>query len=168
VTKGGDAANIVPAHTSARFMIRSEKIGDLDSLRAKVRRCFEAGAIATGAKLDIIGGDKPYTEMRYDPDMNAFYKRNAESLGRKFPDLGALGERLTASTDMGNVSLAVPSIHPMIGIDSAPASNHQPEFTKHCVTPVADQALIDGAVAMAWTVIDMATDDATRERLIRR
>ena len=168
VTKGGDAANIVPAHTSARFMIRSEKIGDLHALREKVRRCFEAGAIATGAKLEIVGGDKPYTEMAYDHGMNSFYKRNAEALGRKFPDLGPMGERLTASTDMGNVSLAVPSIHPMIGIDSAPASNHQPEFTRHCITPAADQALMDAAVGMAWTVIDMATDPATRQRLETR
>ena len=45
---------------------------------------------------------------------------------------------------MGNVSLAMPSIHPMIGINSLPAVNHQPEFAAHCVTPDADKALVDG------------------------
>ncbi len=45
---------------------------------------------------------------------------------------------------MGNVSLAMPSIHPMIGINSLPAVNHQPEFAAHCVTPDADKALEDG------------------------
>ena len=67
---------------------------------------------------------------------------------------------------MGNVSLAIPSIHPMIGIDSLPAVNHQPEFTAHCITPAADRALTDGAVALAWTAIDCATDDAVRTRLL--
>ncbi len=56
-----------------------------------------------------------------------------------------------ASTDMGNVSLVVPSIHPYIGIGSLPAVNHQKEFAAHCVTPAADQALVDGAIGLAWT-----------------
>ena len=67
---------------------------------------------------------------------------------------------------MGNVSLAMPSIHPMIGINSLPAVNHQPEFAAHCVTPDADKALVDGALAMAWTCIDMATNQNIRDRLI--
>ena len=69
---------------------------------------------------------------------------------------------------MGNVSLVIPSIHPMIGINSLPAVNHQPEFTAHCVTEAADKAVVDGAMAMAWTAIDMATDPTVRERLLAR
>ena len=67
---------------------------------------------------------------------------------------------------MANISLAMPSIHPMLGLDCFPATNHQPEFTAMCITPKADQAVVDGALAMAWTVIDAATDSATRERLL--
>jgi hypothetical protein len=67
---------------------------------------------------------------------------------------------------MGNVSLALPSIHPMIGIDSRPAVNHQPEFTAHCITASADKAVIDGALAMAWTAIDLATDERLKQRLL--
>lgn len=57
---------------------------------------------------------------------------------------------------MGNVSRVIPAIHPMIGIDSFPAVNHQPEFAAHCVSAPADKALRDGALAMAWTCIDLA------------
>jgi hypothetical protein len=67
---------------------------------------------------------------------------------------------------MGNVSLVLPAIHPSIGINSFPAVNHQPEFAAHCVTEAADKALIDGALAMAWTAIDMVTDVRVRERLL--
>ena len=54
----------------------------------------------------------------------------------------------------------------MIGINSWPDGNHQPEFTKHCATEAADKAVIDGALAMAWTAIDLATDEGVRRRLL--
>jgi metal-dependent amidase/aminoacylase/carboxypeptidase family protein len=122
--------------------------------------------LATGARLEIRGGDKPYAEMHFDPQIGELYKRNAEMLGRIFPASGPLHD-VAASTDMGNVSLVVPSVHPMIGIDSLPAVNHQPEFAAHCNKPAADRALSDGALAMAWTAIDLAQIAAVRERLIR-
>jgi amidohydrolase len=166
ITCGGVAPNVVPAHTSAKYLIRSETLEQLKELRPKVHRCFEAGALATGSKVEFVGGDKPYAEMCHDAAMATFYKRNSESLGRTFPDLGEWETRPTGSTDMGNVSLAVPSIHPMIGINSLPAVNHQPEFTAHCITEDADKALVDGALAIAWTCIDMALDESMRRRLL--
>ena len=168
VTKGGEAANIVPAHTCASYIVRSQTVEDLKKLREKVDRCFEAGALATGSKLEIRGGERPYAEMHFDRGMGAIYKKNAEALGRKFPDLGPAVSKLSASTDMGNVSMKLPSIHPMIGINSLPATNHQPEFTAHCITADADKAVLDGALAMAWTAIDMAQDSGTRERLLQK
>jgi hypothetical protein len=69
---------------------------------------------------------------------------------------------------MGNISLAIPSIHPAIGINSLPAVNHQPEFTAHCITEAADKAVLDGGLAMAWTAIDLATEAKVRERLLTR
>jgi len=167
-THGGDAPNVIPAHTSARYIVRAQNVEELQDVRDKVVRCFEAGAIATGATLEIRGGSKPYADLHPDQGISAIYKRNAEALGRTFPDLGVLGERMAASTDMGNVSYALPTIHPMIGIDSLPAVNHQPEFAAHCVTEVADAAVIDGSLAMAWTAIDLARDHETRDRLMMR
>jgi amidohydrolase len=163
VTKGGDAANIIPAHTTADWMVRAADLEQLEEVQAKVARCFEAGALATGATLELSEDHTPYSEMRHDHDLSALYQRNAEALGRTF--IGT-SDRGAGSTDMGNVSLALPSIHPTIGIDSLPAVNHQPEFTARCATPAADQAVVDGAVAMAWTAIDAATDQALRERLL--
>jgi amidohydrolase len=168
VTNGGAAPNVVPAHTSAKYIIRSETLDQLAELRPRVYRCFEAGALATGAKLTITGGDKPYAEMHHHEAMAALYRKNSEALGRPFPDLGEWETRPTGSTDMGNVSRAIPSIHPMIGINSLPAVNHQPEFAQHCVTADADKALGDGALAMAWTCIDLAMNREVREELMAR
>ncbi|HEY5083914.1 MAG TPA: peptidase dimerization domain-containing protein, partial [Rhizomicrobium sp.] len=166
VTQGGVAPNVVPAHTAARYIVRSETLDQLAELRSKVYRCFEAGGLATGAKVEITGGDKPYAEMHHDDDMAALYRANSEALGRPFPNLGEWETRPTGSTDMGNVSRAIPSIHPMVGINSLPAVNHQPEFTAHCITADADKALVDGALAMAWTCIDLAGNQSVRERLM--
>jgi amidohydrolase len=165
VTHGGDAPNVVPSHTEGTWLVRAHDLGELAEVEAKVMRCFEAGALATGARLEVVPEHPPYAEMHHDPALSSLYRANAEALGRSFLDLGD-DERTAGSTDMGNVSLAVPSIHPSIGIDSLPAVNHQPEFTAQCVTPVADKALLDGAIAMAWTVIDAVADEQLRERLM--
>lgn len=166
VTKGGDAPNIVPAHTSAKYYVRARTLAELEEIRAKVTRCFEAGALATGAALEIVDVEQPYAQMEHDHEIAALYRRNAEALGRRFTDLGPRAERYAGSTDMGNVSLVIPSIHPMIGINSWPAANHQPEFAQHCITDDADTAVFDGALALAWTAIDLATDPAIRKRLL--
>jgi amidohydrolase len=168
ITRGGDAPNVVPARTAARYIVRSQTLAELQRLRPRVYRCFEAGALATGAKLEIRGGDRPYSEMVHDRDLAALYKRNAETLGRSFPELDLPAERAVVSTDMGNVSLAMPSIHPMIGINSFTASNHQKEFAAQCVTESADKAVYDGALAMAWTAIDCALQAPLRNRLLAR
>ena len=115
VTRGGDMPNVVPAHTEAHYIVRARTLADLGEARAKVQRCFEAGALATGATLDVADDHEPYAEMEHDREIAALYRRNAEALGRAFPDLGMFLERAAGSTDMGNISLAIPSIHPYIG-----------------------------------------------------
>jgi amidohydrolase len=179
VTHGGDAPNAIPDRTEGRWYVRAETLDELAGLEPRVRRCFEAGALATGCELEIEAEAPPYAEFRNDPDLLPLYRANAERLGRQFlatgpdgPDGAAGGDAASAgrmnraSTDMGNVSLVVPAIHPYIGIGSLPAVNHQKEFAAHCVTPVADQALIDGAIGLAWTAADAARDEAIRGRLL--
>jgi len=106
--------------------------------------------------------------MEDDLDMAGFYQANAEALGRKFPSRDEASPATTISTDMGNVSLVMPSIHPAISLDSLPAVPHQPEFAAAAATPIADQAIYDGALTLAWTAIDMASTPAVRDRLLAR
>lgn len=167
-THGGDAPNIIPARTTAKYLVRARSLAELEDLRPRVYKCFEAGALATGSTISITGGDRPYAEMIHDAAIAASFKRNSDALGRAFPDVNLSAAGFAASTDMGNVSHAVPSIHPMIGIDSYPAVNHQPDFTERCVTEPADKAIYDGALAMAWTAVDCGTDPDLRNRLLSK
>jgi amidohydrolase len=161
VTHGGDAANIVPAQTEGLWMVRAPTIADLAVTRPRVERCFEAGAVATGSTLTIADVSPVYSHMDHNHDMVDLYRANALALGRTPDD----ENEMTFSTDMGNVSLEMPSIHPCIAIDSAGAVNHQPEFAGACVNPSADRAVLEGALALAWTAIDLATSPM-RSRLI--
>ena len=166
VTNGGEAANIIPARVTGRFMVRSLTIQGLEQLIPRVRSCFEAGARATGAGVEFTPLAPDYSHMESDRDLLGAYRTNAEALGRTF-DLDDRGvARPTLSTDMANVSLAVPTIHPLVAIDSQGAVNHQPEFAAACVTASADAAVRDGALSLAWTAIDAASAGPLRERLL--
>jgi metal-dependent amidase/aminoacylase/carboxypeptidase family protein len=133
-----------------------------------VEACFEAGALATGCTLDYEELSPVYSHMEPDPALLNAYRANAEALGRRFEADDAGLPAPTLSTDMANVSLAVPTIHPLMEIESNGAVNHQPEFAAACVTASADAAVRDGAVALAWTAIDAATDPALRAGLLAR
>ena len=166
VTHGGDAPNVVPEHTEGAWYVRSRTLDTLAGLEPRVRACFEAGALATGATLEVHQVSAPYSEFRHDEHMGELYKANAESLGRRCPDIPhSMLERFAGSTDMANVSLAIPAIHPSLGLDCLPATNHQPEFTAAAASGKADKAILDGATAMAWTCVDIAQDEAERARL---
>ncbi|MEU3343541.1 M20 family metallopeptidase [Streptomyces sp. NPDC006700] len=166
VTSGGEAPNVIPGRTTADYDCRAETIDELRELQARVRACFEAGALATGAELalETVGND--YADLRQDLDMCALYSAAAADLGRTVPPRDP---RLRGgSTDMGNVSQIVPSIHPMIGYDCGDAIMHNPDFTRYGTTAGADLAVLDGGLAMAWTALGLATDEEQRSRLLKR
>ncbi|MFD0399048.1 M20 family metallopeptidase [Kitasatospora sp. NPDC127121] len=165
VTRGGEVPNVVPAHTSALYNLRAGDMESLGRLEARVRACFEGGAVATGCTHEVRS-TPAYAELAHDPFLVAAYRAAATELGR--PLVSPEEERAmpTGSTDMGNVSRVLPSVHPSIGIDSGGAVNHQPEFARACVAPAADRALLQASVALAWTAVQAAEDDQARERLL--
>ena len=168
IREGGTAANIIPASVTGRFMCRARTLEALDVLEARVMRCFEAGVHATGTSVTFEMLSPVYSHMESDPELLVAYRLNAESLERRFPLVDAGAAPPTLSTDMANVSLALPTIHPLMAIESHGAVNHQPEFAAACVSPSADTALRDASIAMAWTVIDAAGTPAIRDRLLGR
>jgi amidohydrolase len=158
INHGGDANNIIPKYTKSTWGIRSADGERLAVLIPKVHACFEAAAQATGCRVEIQQIGHPYLNMDNNRVMTELFSANSSALGRPMPleaDLGASG----GSSDMGNVSQVVPSIHPMIAIDTGGAVNHQLEFAAATITDSGDRAIRDGALAMAYTIIDMAEQD---------
>ena len=167
VTLGGGAPNVIPEHTTGSFIVRSKTLERLGDLEARVRDCFEAGALATGCSVGITQPSPTYSHFEDDEDLVALYTANTTALGRPPKEIPEELKDAVGSTDMANISLALPAIHPMLGVESGDAVNHQAEFAVACATPSADEALLHGATAMAWTCIDAATDGAVRSRLLR-
>lgn len=165
VTNGGEAPNIIPAKAGAHYYIRASDLDALKALEERVQRCFEAAALATGCELTTSHTSPDYSEFRNDTALAGLYERNAVRLGRSFAPVEEAHSPL-GSTDMGNVSRVIPAIHPNVALDCGASVNHQPEFAAHCAGPSADRALVDGATAMAWTIVDIATDPTLREQFI--
>jgi amidohydrolase len=156
ITYGGGAPNVIPAYTAMSWYVRAATTSRLDELYGKVIACFEAAATASGCSYEVKPLGHTYTDLISDQLLVELYLSNSERLGRPMArgadrDPGAAG-----SSDMGNVSHVVPSIHPMLDIKSLPAVNHQKEFAAATVEPPGDLAIRDGALAMAWTAIDIA------------
>jgi len=165
VTHGGDAPNVIPGSASGAWYVRAATLAELEELSPRVRACFEAGALATGCGLEVELGGPRYSEFEPDEALLELYAHEATAAGR------VLGPRdepmvLSGSTDMANVSLRIPTIHPMLGIETGGAVNHQPGFTAAAANASADRAVLEGALAMARTTIAAATDDASRDRLL--
>ncbi|MEV7972256.1 M20 family metallopeptidase [Cellulomonas sp. NPDC089187] len=165
VQHGGEVTNIIPARTVVQLEVRSP---DIDVWRETYRRvlaCFEGAAIATGCEWSVEPTEHPYAPVNSDPDLSRFWNVALGELGRTIDPNTALRG---GSTDMGNVSQVVPAIHPTISILGSTAAPHTPDFAAAAATPAGDQAALDGATALAMTVIDAALDPAVRADLLRR
>ena len=153
ITYGGEAANIVPERAAASFLVRALDTDYLESLKARVLSCFEAAALATGARLRHRWGEVAYAPMKNNQKLAEVFKLNLESLGRRVePFSRRFG---VGSTDMGNVSQVVPSIHPTVAIASPEVLVHSPDFAAAAASEEGHRGLLDGAKAMAMTVVDL-------------
>jgi amidohydrolase len=155
VTEAGTAPNAIPDRARGSWYVRTDALPELDDAFARVRACFEAGALAAGCTWELTETSPRYAEFSNDEQLATLFAANAAALGRDM-DVAETGPRgmATASTDMGNVSQRLRAIHPYLGIGSLPAVNHQPAFAAATVTPAADRAVRDGAVLLAQTAID--------------
>jgi Peptidase dimerisation domain len=160
VTEAGTAPNAIPDLARGSWYVRADTLAELDGAFARVRACFEAGAMGAGCEWELTETSPRYAEFRNDERLARLFAANGAALGRDL-DLAENGPRgmATASTDMGNVSQRVRAIHPYLGIASLPAVNHQPAFADATVTQAADRAVRDGAVLLAQTAIDAALAD---------
>jgi amidohydrolase len=163
ITNGGEAPNVVPAYSAAKFIIRAPDYAYLEELKGKVLNCFKGASSASGARLKYRWGEKVYAPIKNNVAMARLFSDNLESLGRKldiFDSRSPFG-----SSDMGNVSEVVPSIHPMVAIASHPVSLHSTEFASAAASEAGYQGLLDAAKAMAMTVVDIIGRPGVLEKI---
>ncbi len=153
-TEAGDAANVVPERAAATWYVRSPKLASLEALKARVLTCLEAGTAAAGCTMEHEWQEPVYADLVDNDPFMALYSANAERVGRTLAD-PASAAGVIGSTDMGNVSHLVPSIHPMIQVSPPNVAIHTADFVRYAGGEEGDKAVIDGAKMLACTVADL-------------
>ena len=152
-TEAGEQPNIVPRSAAASWYVRSPSVDGLASLKERVLACLSAGAQAAGCTMAHEWLDPAYDDMVDDAWLSQRWAQHSAAIGRPPQDPAVVGA-VVGSTDMGNVSHAVASIHPMIAVAPPGVAIHTPEFARHARGPGGDAAVIDGAKALAAVVLD--------------
>lgn len=161
ITDGGQAANVVPERASLRLLIRSPELGPLLALSERVHRVLAGAALSTETRLDAVWDRiQPCLPVRTNDALAGRFGVHLAARGRA-PERGRGAQ---GSTDMGNISLRVPSIHPTVGVAPPGTAMHTAAFAAYAGSEPGDRAVVDGAVALALTALDYLTDTGLRDR----
>ncbi len=154
ITHGGEQPNVVPEFAATHWYVRARTSRQLEPLKERVEACLRAGADAAGCGIELDWLEPAYAEMWSNEVLIDLYRANSALLGREVLDHKEI-PGVMGSTDMGNVSQLLPSIHPMIKVAPPTVPIHSPEFARYAHSPEADRAVLDGAKALAMTIADI-------------
>lgn len=167
VLDGGQAPNIVPDRSEGEFYVRAATAAQLEALKPRVQACFEAGAKGSGCELELFWGDVDYLDLNTNWPLAERFQQHAERLGREFYPIDKLGVGGAGSTDMGNVSQRLPSIHPMLAAAPRNVVIHHPDFARYAGSELGDVAALDGARSLALTAFDFLADADLRSAALK-
>ncbi len=162
ITHGGDAPNIIPEYAAARFLVRAKEQPYLEELERKFLNVVEGAALATGARSQVHKGTS-YAARVCNRELVELLRGNMQALGIEYetpPADGGVG-----SSDIGNVSQLVPTIHPYLAICEKGIASHSPEFAVAALSERADALIATGATLLAWTGAEPLLRPEVRGRL---
>jgi amidohydrolase len=162
ITRGGAQANIIPEHTSAEFYLRARDREYCEELLRRFQACAEGAAVATGCRVSVTRDPVFHEPLKPNPTMADLFGQNLELIG--FPEDPDDGEAGYGSTDCGNVSQVLPTIHPYIRISPDGVPGHSREFAKHARSPLARAGMVAGAKALALTALDLLGSSEALQR----
>ncbi|MFF3492880.1 M20 family metallopeptidase [Streptomyces sp. NPDC002795] len=161
VSEAGVATNIIPERAVVDFECRAFTLPEYEALLVRVRRCFEGAALASGTEVVIEATEPLYEPLVQDDALAGYWTAAMESFERDTTSGGRLGG---GSTDMGNVSQVIPSLHPWLSIPGAEVPIHSHGFAAVADTDAAYELMLEAGRALAWTVVDAAGDPEQRAR----
>ena len=153
ITQGGVAANIVPDEAVAQFYFRAAKKETVMELLEKVKKIAEGAALMTGATLEMERYELPYDDLVTHENLSEAFTENMKALGiTEFEE-----DKTFGSSDIGNVSHIVPTIHPTIGISNCSVISHSREMADATISDLGHERLLIGTLALAYTGYDVLT-----------
>nr|WP_232021694.1 MULTISPECIES: M20 family metallopeptidase [Pseudonocardia] len=164
ITDGGQAPNVVPERAGARYYLRSQHPETLLDLATRVQAIAVGAAAMTGCGYTLTWDpNPPYLPIRHNRTLAARWAVHQTQRGRTVWPRGVVPESETGSTDLGNVSLRVPAIHPMLAIAEPGTALHTVGFAQAAGGPGGDRGVVDGAIGLALVVADLLHDAALRD-----
>ncbi|HKX16705.1 MAG TPA: M20 family metallopeptidase [bacterium] len=151
ITKGGDAPNVVPAYAEGDFLVRAAARSTMSDVMGKVKRCAEGAAAQTGAGVEFEQG-LIYAERYNNQALADLFAGNMGRIGiegERPPSEGGVG-----SSDIGNVSMVCPTIHPYLKI-ADDVSGHTVEFREAAGSPRGYEAMLAASKGLAMTALDV-------------
>ncbi|MDR6987499.1 amidohydrolase [Paenarthrobacter nitroguajacolicus] len=163
ISHGGGATNVIAGDATVQVEVRAGDVEVWRDLKRRVLACFEGAAIATGCAWTHRQTEHPYAPLSTHGRLGRVWDANMELVGRQVDPTPVFGG---GSSDMGNVSQVIPSVHGMVVVRNSAAVPHHPDFTADAASPEADAAVLDGATVLALTVLDAALDPSLRAELL--
>ncbi|MBU5268162.1 M20 family metallopeptidase [Virgibacillus proomii] len=164
ITDGGDAPNVVPDYAKARFFIRAATRTTLNQITERIKAIAQGAALATGAEVKITAFQNEVDNFIVNQSFDDLFKQEVETLGEK---VLSVEKTAIGSTDAGNISQVVPTIHPHIKIGPSDLIGHTVAFREAAKSKQADQALLIAAKAAAFTALKLITDEEAYKRVRR-
>ena len=157
ITDGGDSANIIPDFTRSSWMIRAQKTQELKQLETKIIKCFKSAGLATGCEVNVIEGNGIYENLVTDKKLASIFTKYSKDLSIDMKTNEAFDQSKNGSTDFGNISKLIPSLHAFLAIvpDDGSVVNHQPEFADATLTTAAKEAIKNGSILLAATILEL-------------
>ncbi|MFJ4210888.1 M20 family metallopeptidase [Paenarthrobacter sp. NPDC089675] len=165
VSEGGHATNIIPERAVVDFECRAFTLADYEALLHRVRACFEGAALATGTRLFLEPTEPVYEPLLQDPVLASYWTEAMRRSGRGTTSTASLAG---GSTDMGNVSQRIPSLHPWMSIPGVAAPIHSQGFAAVSDSAEGYKTMFEAATALASTVAEVAMHSTHRNSFIAR
>lgn len=162
ITDGGTAPNIIPEKASASFYVRAKELDELYSVKEKVLNCARGAVLATGCQLTIEEGADMNAPLKINKVFADIYRRQMEFLGLKEDDFPM--DKNAGSSDIGNVSQVLPTIHPHILLKRG-INIHTREFADATITDDGKNAIMEGAKCLVLTAAELILDKNALERV---
>jgi amidohydrolase len=156
ITHGGDAPNIIPEYAKARFFIRAATRKTCDEVTEKIKNIAKGAALSTGAKVNVIAFQNKVDNILLNKTFDSLFIEKSSLLGLEISTEQPKG---FGSTDVGNISQVVPTIHPHVKIGPENLVGHTIDFREAAASKAGDDALILGSKALAITALALFTDD---------
>jgi amidohydrolase len=164
VAEAGHVTNIIPEKAVVQFECRAFTLPEYEALHQRVRNCFEGAALATGTALAIEEAEPLYEPLLQDDALAAHWTDAMDVFGKDTSRSSGLSG---GSTDMGNISRVIPSLHPWLSIPGANVPIHSHAFAALADSPGAYGVMFEAATALAWTVAGAASTPVQRERFTK-